>query len=316
MHDRRRKLGLSLLAGVLAVGLVALVWATAIGSSEAQQGVMQNCPQPSKWAISVWNGDDATDVDDAFATCDEGGVALAYSIDPDTQQWSRWFASRPELNTLTAVDDMQGVLALGGARTVPTQVPTPTVFTGQDDKSTPVFEVTYSPFQIAWTTQSDSPMYAMFGFFVYPQGETTVFECMAFYDGEGSDYTICRAPPGRYWLEVLAANLTSWQIEVGPAPPTSSLPVTFTGKGDKDTPTFHASGSNFIVAWTVESYSPKDASFAVFVFPEGERLIESCEFEHDGIGSASGLCDAGPGDYYLATVAANLTSWKVDITEP
>jgi hypothetical protein len=102
---------------MLALALVALVWAIGIGSSEAQQGAMQNCPQAGKWAISVWSGDDGTDASQAFATCDDGGVAVAYSIDPVTQQWSRWFSDRPELNTLTTVDDMQGVLALGGAGT-------------------------------------------------------------------------------------------------------------------------------------------------------------------------------------------------------
>jgi hypothetical protein len=83
---------------------------------------MQNCPQPGKWAISVWSGDDATATDDALATCDEAGVAVAYSIDPVTQQWSRWFSDRPELNTLTTLDDMQGVLALGGTAAPATPV--------------------------------------------------------------------------------------------------------------------------------------------------------------------------------------------------
>jgi hypothetical protein len=73
---------------------------------------MHNCPSSGKWSISVWDGDDATGVDDAFATCD-GEVAVAYSIDPDTQQWSRWFADQPGLSTLATLDDMQGVIALG-----------------------------------------------------------------------------------------------------------------------------------------------------------------------------------------------------------
>ncbi len=115
MHNRRRKLAPLFLAGTLALGLAALVWAIGIGSSEAQEGTMQNCPQAGKWAIAVWDGDDGTDADQAFATCNEGGITAAYSIDPDTQTWSRWFAERPEINTLTALDDMQGVMALGAA---------------------------------------------------------------------------------------------------------------------------------------------------------------------------------------------------------
>jgi hypothetical protein len=115
MHKRNRKLALLFPAGLLALAVVAVAWATGFGSSEAQEGAMQNCPQAGKWAISVWSGDDATDADEALATCNAGGVEVAYSIDPDTQAWSRWFADRPEINTLTALDDMQGVLALGAA---------------------------------------------------------------------------------------------------------------------------------------------------------------------------------------------------------
>ncbi|GAG08995.1 unnamed protein product, partial [marine sediment metagenome] len=56
MRNRGRKLALLLPAGMLAVGLLALVWAIGIGSSEADEGTMQNCPQAGKWAISVWSG--------------------------------------------------------------------------------------------------------------------------------------------------------------------------------------------------------------------------------------------------------------------
>lgn len=126
MHNRMRKLALLSLAGMLALGLVALVWAIGVGSSEAQQDAMQNCPQPDKWAISVWSGDDGTDAEQAFATCGEGGVTVAYSIDPDTRVWSRWFAGRPEISTLSTVDNLQGIIALGGAEAAVTVTPTPT----------------------------------------------------------------------------------------------------------------------------------------------------------------------------------------------
>jgi beta-lactamase superfamily II metal-dependent hydrolase len=128
MHSRMERLALLFLATILALGLVALVCATGIGSSQAQQGAMQSCPQAGKWAISGWSGDDGTDAGQALATCDEETIAVAYSIDPDTQAWSRWFADRPDISTLTTLNDMQGVLTLGGlepTRTV-TLVPSPT----------------------------------------------------------------------------------------------------------------------------------------------------------------------------------------------
>jgi len=60
MHSRMRSLTLLSLAGMLALGLVALVWAIGPGSSEAEQDAMHNCPQAGNWAISVWDGADGT----------------------------------------------------------------------------------------------------------------------------------------------------------------------------------------------------------------------------------------------------------------
>lgn len=99
---------------MLALGLAGLAWMLAAGSSEAQQGAMHNCPNPGKWSIAVWEGDDDADVDQALATCD-GEVAAAYAIDPDTGQWSHWFAGEPDISNLSTIDNIGGVLALGAA---------------------------------------------------------------------------------------------------------------------------------------------------------------------------------------------------------
>ena len=114
---RRSRLAVVMLVfGVsLALGLIALAWAVGPSSSQAQDDTMRNCPHPAKWAMSVWSGDDGTDAAQAFATCDDGGVAVAYSIDPGTQAWLRWFAGRPEVSNLPALNDMQAVLARAAA---------------------------------------------------------------------------------------------------------------------------------------------------------------------------------------------------------
>lgn len=112
MRSLKVKAVLLLLTGVLAL---ALVWMLAQGSSEAQQGSMQYCPQPGKWAISVWTGDQGTDSSQALATCGPGAVEAAYYLEPQTQQWLRWFAGRPEVSNLSTLDEVQGVIALGGA---------------------------------------------------------------------------------------------------------------------------------------------------------------------------------------------------------
>jgi len=125
MHNSMRKLALLSLAGVLALGLLALAWALGQGSSEAQDDTMHNCPHPGKWAIAVWDGADGTDADQAFATCGEGAVMAAYDLDPQTQAWSHWFLDRPEISTLSTLDNWQGVIALGGAEAPETPTPTP-----------------------------------------------------------------------------------------------------------------------------------------------------------------------------------------------
>jgi putative hemolysin len=116
MRSWTKRLALLFLALMGALGLLALVWSAAQSSSQAQQeDAMQNCPLSGRWAISVWSGQDGTDAEQALSTCGEEAVAVAYSIDPDTQSWLRYFVGRPEISSLMTLDDMQGVMTLGGA---------------------------------------------------------------------------------------------------------------------------------------------------------------------------------------------------------
>jgi hypothetical protein len=123
MRNLGTKALLFLLASTIAPALVALAWALATGSSQAQQGGMHNCPQAGKWAISVWDGPNGTDTGVALATCGADAVDAAYSLDPQTQSWSRWFARQPGMSTLSTLDSMQGVIALGA---IGAPLPTPT----------------------------------------------------------------------------------------------------------------------------------------------------------------------------------------------
>jgi len=59
---------------VAACGSSENLSAVEVGPSHAQQGAMHNCPQPGKWAISVWRGDSGTDTGQALATCGVGAV--------------------------------------------------------------------------------------------------------------------------------------------------------------------------------------------------------------------------------------------------
>jgi hypothetical protein len=110
---------------MLALGVLATGWILAVGPSEAQSGWMHNCPPAGKWSIAVWEGDSGAAADAALATCGANTVAAAYSLDPQTAGWSRWFTGKPDLSNLPPLNDLQGVLALGVAGS-PTVTPSPT----------------------------------------------------------------------------------------------------------------------------------------------------------------------------------------------
>jgi hypothetical protein len=107
--------GLGLLAlALITVAVVAGSSAVAPARSGAEPGSMQNCPPAGMWSIAVWDGESGTAATDALATCGPGAVDAAYSLDPQTGAWSRWFAANQGVSDLTSLDDTQGVLALGG----------------------------------------------------------------------------------------------------------------------------------------------------------------------------------------------------------
>jgi len=127
MRQHTAVIALFLFGGVFVLGLLALASMLGPGVSQADDATMHNCPQPSRWAVAVWGGDDGTDADQAFATCGEGAVVAAYDLDPQTQGWSRWFAGRPGVSTLQTLNNMQGIIALGAVgASPPSPTPTPT----------------------------------------------------------------------------------------------------------------------------------------------------------------------------------------------
>jgi hypothetical protein len=124
MRNRKRKPALLSLAGIVALGLLALVWATETGSSQAQQGTMHNCPQPGRWAISVWEGEE-TETAEALDTCGPDAIDAAYYIHPSIQTWRVFFRGRPDISNLDTLDDLQAVVTLGSSTASPTPTAEP-----------------------------------------------------------------------------------------------------------------------------------------------------------------------------------------------
>lgn len=102
--------------GILALGSpseTVSAAATGVPGATPEGGQIQGCPQPGKWAISVWDGPIGTDIDDALDTCAGVSIRAAYAIDPQSQAWQRYFSDRPDLSNLSTLGFMQGLLTLG-----------------------------------------------------------------------------------------------------------------------------------------------------------------------------------------------------------
>jgi len=127
---------------LVAVGLLA--WPLTTGSSEAQSGLMQNCPPAGMWSIVVWDGASGTAAGDALVTCGEGAVDAAYALDAQTGGWWRWFAGNAGASNLPPLSAMQGLLILGSAAS-PTPTPTPTPSPTPTPTATPAGETGYLP---------------------------------------------------------------------------------------------------------------------------------------------------------------------------
>ncbi|MGD0204953.1 MAG: hypothetical protein ABSB57_00675 [Dehalococcoidia bacterium] len=89
---------------------------------------MHNCPKAGKWAIAVWEGADGIDTGEALATCGEE-VDAVYALDPDTQEWLRYFPERRDISDLLTLKDKQGLIARGKATLIPTPTPAPATLT-------------------------------------------------------------------------------------------------------------------------------------------------------------------------------------------
>lgn len=108
-------------SSLLSLGLTFLVLVFASVSAEGQ---LTNCPLPGRWSIAVWSGTDDVPTGEALATCGDVVVEGAYWLDPQTQGWLRYFPAHPEFGSLHTMDNLQGVIALGGMAVSPTTTPT------------------------------------------------------------------------------------------------------------------------------------------------------------------------------------------------
>jgi Tol biopolymer transport system component len=83
-----------------------------VGLMPPESDQMWGCPLPGKWAMAVWEGADGAEAEEALDTCGVWQADVAYSLDPETGVWARWFRDRPEVSTLKALPFL-GALVTG-----------------------------------------------------------------------------------------------------------------------------------------------------------------------------------------------------------
>jgi len=106
------------------------------------RGQLYNCPPANRWSIAVWDGLEDTPTGEALATCGQDAVSAAYSLDSDTQGWWRYFPDHLDISNIGALDDMQGILLLGGTGiTTPTATPAPSAIPSPSPKPEEVLTV-------------------------------------------------------------------------------------------------------------------------------------------------------------------------------
>ncbi len=93
----------------------------------------------------------------------------------------------------------------------------PIVITGSGDKTSPPFTVPTKEWVINWAyvPNPEYPGMAVFGFFVYPRGKTAgSVVSVSFAEESGSTYSYAGA--GEYYIQVIAANIKSWEVVISP----------------------------------------------------------------------------------------------------
>ena len=88
---------------------------------------------------------------------------------------------------------------------------------------------------------------------------------------------------------------------------------TFTGIEGKDTEDFNVSTNYWRIVYTIKAESEQYASFSFFVYPSGETKSYVASVTFIKSGTDTTYVRAGPGDFWIKVLAANLKSWTIEV---
>ena len=92
------------------------------------------------------------------------------------------------------------------------------IITGTGGKTSQPFTVTTKEWIINWSyvPYPEYPELAVFQFFLYPRGETVMFEEFMLLPEGTSGSTYSYAGAGEYYIKVKANNVKSWEVVISP----------------------------------------------------------------------------------------------------
>ncbi len=88
---------------------------------------------------------------------------------------------------------------------------------------------------------------------------------------------------------------------------------TLTGSANKDTEDFTVPTNYWRIAYTIKAENEQYALFSVFVYPSGETAKYVAFVTLNKSGTDTSYIRAGPGDFWIHVITANLNSWTVEI---
>ena len=88
---------------------------------------------------------------------------------------------------------------------------------------------------------------------------------------------------------------------------------TFTGSADRDTEDFNVPTNYWRIVYTIEAENEQYAGFYFFVYPSGETKSYVASVIGFKSGTDTTYVRAGPGDFWIKVLAANLRSWTIEV---
>lgn len=192
-------------------------------------------------------------------------------------------------------------------------------FSGTGYETTQPFKIPSSEWTLAWTITGD-PKYADATFYVYASDGSSVDSVGG---KPGQDSATIHQGDDVFFIQVLVAN-AAYKVTVtanypGPdqtvaIPKLSNLAV-YKGSGDKSTPTFHVSGSIWLISVQTGTPSQYTSVTAYVMRPGSDSSVEEASVEgaQKGSRTISYVYD-GSGDYYIKVLSAN-TTWTVTVQQ-